>query len=162
MNLKSERRLRSIKHGYRNRLDPGARERQIANLLSECFEKRGWLLSGSKELSAATYCAGVFLQDVTALNRLDLWNYLQTSGPPFPPPPDKDLATARQRLKSPEASMYDLIAGMDLASMAVRSMTSRFPSAKFHPDEDWDSEEADENDEPEEEEYDEKEERKRE
>ena len=74
--------------------------------------------------------------------------------------PQRRVATTKQ----PKASIYDLIAGMDIATLAVRSMISRFPSAKFHPDEDWDVEETNENAgaEQDQEEYEEKDEKQRE
>jgi hypothetical protein len=163
MNLKSERKLRLIKHGFRNRIDPRARERQIKQLLPALFEKRGWLRPRSEDFTTAIYCAAVFMQDVIVLTRLPLWRSLQNQGPPFAGPPERELTRLRQLLKGPHASMHALIAGMDIASLAVRSMISRFPAARFHPDDDWDLEETDEN-EPEEleDEYDEGSERQRE
>jgi hypothetical protein len=164
MNPKSRQRLTSIKHGFRHRIDPRERERQVKQLLPECFEKTRWLNPRSKELAAANYCGCVFLADVMNLVRFDFWDTLQGTELPFLPPPYEELSSARQKLKKPGASIYDLIGGMDIASLAVRSMVSRFSSGKFYPDEDWDLEETDEQEqhELENEEYEDEQERARE
>ena len=79
-----------------------------------------------------------------------------------PEPLRRDLNSADEQLRSKDASMDDVVAAMDLARDAVRSMVAKF-SGKFHRDEDWDLDDTDDGDEnQEDEEYDEEDEKERE
>lgn len=142
--LKLQRLLASLKHGYRNRIDPCARERLASTTLRVSFKKRAWLKSSSPEFVAANYAMCVLLQDVITLLQLEIWNSLQNPWPLLPEPPHRVLSDTRKQLKGADACMYDLMAAIELVSQGVRSMTSRFSAAKFHPDKEWDLDESDE------------------
>jgi hypothetical protein len=140
--LDLERRLKLVKHGFRNRIDPGARLRYAFRLLSACFqEKRFHLKPGSAEFEAAQYAALVVLQDVIALGRNKLWS--SSKGPRMPTSPmplREDLDYSRSLLtdENEDASVNDIVAAMDIANEGVRSMLERFSGSKFDPEDGWD------------------------
>jgi hypothetical protein len=158
--LDLERRLKVLKHGFRNRIDPSARERYAFRLFSACFEEKQFHLKrGSAEFEAAKYAALMVLQDVISLSLEE--PRLRTS----PMPLRKDVDYSRSLLidESEDASVDDLVAAMDIANEAVRSMHERFLVAKFDPEEDWDLDlETTDEDEEQDNDIDENEERQRE
>ena len=139
MDQRERRRLIFIKHGYRNRIDPTAQIRIIKRLLQACFSHRTRLRARSEEFEAARYSVLILLERVTSLSRFNFWDGLQDPlHTPWLLPPLRVLRETRQQLREKNASTYDLLPAMNAIVDSVRSMTTRFLAAQFHPDEDWD------------------------